>query len=70
MKPQIDVLIREEDGAVRVRKHRIVRGREIQKWGLSFTTGRWIRVPEGEDYPDECILIPVGIAADTLSPWP
>ena len=31
------------------------RGRVVAKHGLS-STGWWVKVPEGECYPDECLL--------------
>jgi hypothetical protein len=33
-------------------------GRVHSKYGLSFITGEWIMVPEGQAYPTECIMGP------------
>lgn len=54
---RVKISVQVKRGQAFVRK--VVRddqGRVVAKYGLLNTTGEWWQVPEGERYPDECLL--------------
>jgi hypothetical protein len=67
-KLQIDVATDETTHRFRVRK--VIFGFTdhgpviVAKWGLSFLTGEWIEVKEGERYPEECIYYLVSLTKE------
>ena len=54
---QVEISVHMKGSQAVVRKVvRDDRGRLVGKYGLLNTTGEWWQVPEGEVYPDECLL--------------